>query len=121
MTDVQIAPTNDILFRRLILQHYNNCILYGTRLMVYVTAEIRKGPISSKSDPFKLALANLVFNTENIKSMSQYKDLAAEINRWLQTTPGRDKRTEKEHYLTGIRLMKEWSKSLIGNSIIEFR
>lgn len=117
----QIAPTNDILYRRLILQHYNECMQYGTQLMVYVTSEIRRGPISSKADPFRLALANLVFHTENIKSMSQYKDLASEINAWLQSTPNRNRRLQTEYYLNGIELMKQWSKTLISQSIIEFR
>lgn len=117
----QIAPTNDILFRRLILQHYNDCMTYGTQLMVYVTADQRRGPISSKADPFKLALANLLYNTENIKSMSQYKDQATQINRWLQTIPSRNRRQQTEHYLKGIELMKQWSKALISQSIIEFR
>lgn len=103
------------------MQHYNDCMMYGTQLMVYVTADIRRGPISSRADPFKLALANLVFNTENIKSMSQYKEKADEINAWLQTVPSRNRKQQTEHYLKGIRLMKEWSKTLIAQSIIEFR
>lgn len=117
----QIAPTNDILFRRLIMQHYQDCMTYGTQLMVYVTAEIRRGTISSRADPFKLALANLVFSTENIKSMNQYKDKAEEINAWLQQVPPRSRKLQTEHYLKGIRLMKDWSKTLIAQSIIEFR
>lgn len=119
-----IAPTNDIIFRRLIMNYYHTAMNYSVETQIFLTTpkKNRRGRIDTRGYLFRSAFAKLYKFTQNVKGISQYADTAKKISEWLDTTP--DFKTEEEttqYYLKGINLLDEWAKILIEGSIIEFR
>lgn len=119
-----VAPTNDIIFRRLIMNYYHMATESAVDIQIYLNTpkKNRRGRIENRGYSFRVSFAKLYKFTRNIKGMGQCAEIGDEITKWLDIVP--DFRTEDEmtnYYLKGILLEDEWGKILIDQGIIEFR
>lgn len=119
-----VAPTNDIIFRRIILNYYHTATEAAVEIQIYLTTpkKNRRGRIENRGYSFRVSFAKLYKFTRNIKGMGQCAEIGKEITRWLDIVP--EFRTEDEmtsYYQKGISLLDEWGKILIDQGIIEFR
>lgn len=119
-----VAPTNDIIFRRVIMDYYHRAMNYSVETQIFLTTpkKNRRGRVDARGYPFRSAFVKLYKFTQNLVNSKQNADIEAEISRWLNTIP--EFKTEEEttrYYQKGIELLDTWGRILIENSIIEFR
>ena len=124
MSESTTAPTNDIIYRRIVLTYYHTATEAAVEVQTFITTpkRTRRGKIETRGYPFRTSFAKLFKFTRNIKGISQHSSTAQEITNWLNIVPDfKDEAETTGYYLKGIALLDDWSKILIDQSIIEFR
>lgn len=118
------APTNDILYRRLIMDSYHTTLTYAVDLQIFInTPKIdRKGRINIRANPFRREFLKYFSMSRNIKSIERFTDEASSIEKWFKTVPSwKDDAKLTRYYKHGISLLNNWNKHLIEQGVIEFR
>lgn len=112
---------NDLVLRHVVMTEYYDALDSGSALETWYKSpkHTRRGNISRRQKEFRMAFLKLVSLTRYISQMSGMESKAEEIDRWANTYTAET--AEKEYYLQGVRLFKEWAKALFEQKIVEFR
>lgn len=119
MESYSTAPqANDMALRHVVMYEYYDTLNSSSALeMWYLNPASRRGNITRKQREFQTSFVKLLSLTRHISQMAGMEEKATEIDKWY----AKPANPEKEHYLEGISLFKEWAKALFEQKIVEFR
>lgn len=124
MTDSVLPPSNDLVFRRLVLECYNTTLLYSGDLTIYLRTprKDRRGRINSRAYPFRREFLHLFNLTKSIKTIVRFGDDTKRIEKWFSVTPNfKSEERMAKYYNEGLTLLDIWNKILIEQGIVEFK